>query len=209
MIKNVEAVIFDLGGVIYDIDYKRTIDAFIQLGTDPKKIMYSQAAQSGLFDAYETGKITSDNFLSSIQQELPQGMSTAQIKEAWNAILIGQPPHRLEFLNQLSNQLPIYLLSNTNALHIEQIHQELHDQYGLSGYHELFEDTFLSYELGLRKPHVETFQTVIQRTGIDPTKTLFIDDSPQHLIGAQQAGLQTYHHTEGDIVDVWELKFNG
>jgi putative hydrolase of the HAD superfamily len=205
MNKHIEAVIFDLGGVIYDIDYQRTIDAFIQLGADPQAVMYSQAAQSGMFDAYETGQITSEDFLTSLQQEMPDGISTAQIKSAWNAILIGQPVHRLTFLRQLGKQLPIYLLSNTNALHIEQIYKELDEQFGLSGYHELFEATFLSYEIGLRKPDVETFQTVIQRTGVDPAKTLFIDDSPQHLVGAKQAGLQTYHHVKGDIVDVWQF----
>lgn len=202
MIEKPEAIIFDLGGVIYDIDYQRTIDAFIALGADPKKVLYSQAMQSDLFDAYETGKVSSDYFLEELQREIPNKIGKEEIQTAWNAILIGQPAHRLEFLKQVRAQIPIFLLSNTNALHIEQIHSELFIQFGVSSYDAFFEGVFLSYELGLRKPNVETFQEVIRRIGVNPATTLFIDDSPQHLVGAQQAGLATYHHTNGDIVDV-------
>jgi FMN phosphatase YigB (HAD superfamily) len=202
MTQKPEAIIFDLGGVIYDIDYQRTIDAFIALGADPQKVMYSQAAQSGLFDDYETGKISSETFIDSLQREMPSGISRRQIQDAWNAILVGQPAHRLEFLKEIRKQIPIFLLSNTNALHIEFIYDQLHKEFNVSGYAPFFDEVFLSYELGLRKPHVETFQEVIRRTGVNPATTLFIDDSPQHLVGAQEAGLQTYHHIQGDIVDI-------
>jgi glucose-1-phosphatase len=202
MTPKLEAIIFDLGGVIYDIDYQRTIDTFIALGADPQKVMYSQAAQSGLFDDYETGKISSDVFVEALQREMPQGISKQEIQNAWNAILIGQPPHRLDFLKELRKRIPIFLLSNTNALHIELIYEQLKNEFGVEGYAPFFDEVFLSFELGLRKPHVETFQEVIRRSGVNPQTTLFIDDSPQHLVGAQQAGLQTYHHIKGDIVDV-------
>jgi FMN phosphatase YigB (HAD superfamily) len=197
-----EAILFDLGGVIYDIDYQKTIDAFIALGADPKHVMYSQAMQSNLFDAYEIGQISSSDFLIALQKEMPVNTSLDSIKNAWNALLIGQPAHRLTFLAQLKAKLPIFLLSNTNEIHIAQISNELQMHFGEANYKSYFDEVFLSYELGMRKPHVETFQEVIRRTGVNPAKTLFIDDSAQHIEGAQQAGLLTHHHTSGEVIDV-------
>lgn len=197
-----EAILFDLGGVIYDIDYQKTIDAFVSLGADPNQVMYSQAMQSNLFDAYEIGQITSHDFLLALQKEMSTTTSLESIKDAWNALLIGQPAHRLTFLKQIKAKLPIFLLSNTNELHIQQISNELQSHFGVANYATYFNEVFLSYELGMRKPHVATFQEVIRRTGINPATTLFIDDTLQHIEGAKQAGLLTHHHTSGEVADV-------
>lgn len=199
MIKN---VIFDLGGVIYDIDYHKTIDAFGELGIDQAEVLYSQAQQTPLFDNYEIGAISSEQFICELKAALNKDVSDYSIIQAWNALLLGVPAHRLDFLLQVKEQYATYLLSNTNELHMLQIDQELKEMnaFPLSSY---FNEVFLSFELGMRKPHKETFMEVIHRLGLDPNETLFIDDSRQHLIGAQQAGLNTYHHVSGDIVEVF------
>lgn len=198
----IKNIIFDLGGVIYDIDYHKTIDAFTSLGIDQAEVLYSQAKQTDLFDAYEVGDINSEAFIQELKSKLNKDLSDVDIIKAWNALLIGLPKHRLNFLLEVKSQYNSYLLSNTNALHIEQINKELGDL-KIEGLNPFFHEVFLSYELGMRKPHKETFEEVVNRLGLNPEETLFIDDSAQHLIGAEAAGLRTFHHTEGDIVTVF------
>jgi putative hydrolase of the HAD superfamily len=198
----IKHVIFDLGGVIYDIDYHKTIDAFTRLGIPHAEALYSQAKQTDLFDKYEIGAITSEDFVRELKAMLNKDLNDSDIVRAWNALLIGLPKHRLDFLLEVKSQYTTYLLSNTNELHIHQINKELNDM-NVEGLHLFFDEVFLSYELGMRKPHKETFEAVVTRLGLNPAETLFIDDSPQHLIGAAATGLRTYHHREGDIVDVF------
>lgn len=198
----IKNIIFDLGGVIYDIDYHKTIDAFSNLGIDQAEVLYSQAKQTDLFDDYEIGAIPSSVFIQELKSKLSRELEDRDIINAWNALLIGLPKHRLDFLLQVKSTFNTYLLSNTNELHVQQINKEL-EEMNVGGLALFFHEVFLSYELGMRKPHKETFIEVINRLGLDPSETLFIDDSAQHLIGAKEAGLRTYHHTEGDIVNIF------
>lgn len=198
----IKNIIFDLGGVIYDIDYHKTIDAFSNLGIDQAEVLYSQAKQTDLFDDYEIGAIPSSVFIQELKSKLSRELEDRDIINAWNALLIGLPKHRLDFLLQVKSTFNTYLLSNTNELHVQQINKEL-EEMRVGGLAPFFHEVFLSYELGMRKPHKETFIEVINRLGLDPSETLFIDDSAQHLIGAKEAGLRTYHHTEGDIVNIF------
>lgn len=200
--KTIKNIIFDLGGVIYDIDYHRTIKAFSDLGIPQAEVLYSQAKQTNLFDDYEIGAISSDTFIHELKSKLNKELDDSVIINAWNALLIGLPEHRLDFLLEVKTSFNTYLLSNTNELHINQINKELKEIH-VNGLSPFFHEVFLSYELGMRKPYKETFLEVINRLDIDPSETLFIDDSSQHLEGAKEAGLVTYHHTEGDIVNVF------
>jgi putative hydrolase of the HAD superfamily len=198
----IKNIIFDLGGVIYDIDYHKTIDAFSNLGIDQADVLYSQAKQTDLFDAYEIGAISSEVFIQKLKSKLNKDLEDSEIINAWNALLIGVPKYRLDFLLEVKSSFNTFLLSNTNDLHIQQINKEL-EEMKVNGLKPFFHEVFLSYELRMRKPHTETFIEVVNRLGIHPTETLFIDDSSQHLIGAEAAGLVTYHHKAGDIVDVF------
>ena len=202
----IKNIIFDLGGVIYDIDYHKTIDAFSNLGIDQADVLYSQAKQTDLFDAYEIGAISSEVFIQKLKSKLNKDLEDSYIINALNALLIGVPKCRLDFLLEVKLSFNTFLLSNTNDLHIQQINKEL-EEMKVNELKPFFHEVFLSYELGMRKPHTETFIEVVNRLGINPTETLFIDDSPQHLIGAKAAGLITYHHTTGDIVDVFPTLF--
>jgi glucose-1-phosphatase len=202
----IKNIIFDLGGVIYDIDYHKTIDAFSNLGIDQAEVLYSQAKQTDLFDAYEIGAISSEVFIQKLKSKLNKDLEDRDIINAWNALLIGVPKYRLDFLLEVKSRFNTFLLSNTNDLHIQQIKKELQEA-GENGLEPFFHEIFLSYKIGMRKPHKETFGEVVNRLNIDPSETLFIDDSPQHLIGAKATGLATYHHTTGDIVDVFPTLF--
>ncbi len=197
----IKNIIFDLGGVIYDINYQNTISAFQDLGVSDPKSFYSQAEQVDLFDKYETGHLDTEGFIAALKRELPKGVTDDEIILAWNAMLSGIPEHRLTFLEEVIEEYNIFLLSNTNPLHIQQLNDEM-NKFGYGEFPSYFHTAYYSFELGMRKPHVEIFQEVLEREGLDPEETLFIDDSAQHIKGAKKAGLHTYHHVEGDITEV-------
>lgn len=199
----IKNIIFDLGGVIYDINYQNTIDAFTDLGALNAKSLYSQAEQSKLFDQYEIGAITTDQFIKGLKRELPKGVTPEEIKLAWNIMLTGIPEHRLDFLEEVAERYNIYLLSNTNELHLNQINEEM-DKFDYGDLRSYFDGVYYSFEIGLRKPNLDIFETIIEREELDPEETLFIDDSAQHVKGAKKAGLHAFHHIENDIADIFE-----
>jgi FMN phosphatase YigB (HAD superfamily) len=188
MIKN---ILFDLGGVIIDINYQHTIKAFENLGLSNASQLYSQAAQTQIFDAFEVGDLSEEAFLTELQKYIPSA-SLTELKKAWNAMLIGFPLHRIEFLQNLRNSYPIYLFSNTNAIHEAAFNQILTQQHPALNFANLFKGYYLSHKINARKPHVNSFKKVLSLAGVKASETLFVDDSIQHVEGAKKAGLQAY-----------------
>jgi glucose-1-phosphatase len=189
--KGIKNIIFDLGGVILNIDYNRTAKAFKQLGCDNFDELYSQQKQSGLFDEFETGKISPQAFINELLRVLPKGISAKKAIDAWNAMLIDLPKVRLEKLLEHKQNYRTFLLSNTNAIHEEAFTRLINLQHNISSFNDYFEHVYFSHQIGLRKPHKAVFDFVLEQNKLNPKETLFIDDSPQHLVGAEQLGIQT------------------
>ena len=186
----IKNIIFDLGGVLYHIDYGITIKAFEKLGIKAFHKYFSQQQQSNLFDRLETGKISDDDFIKEIKVLLPN-CTKEEIINAWNALLIGMPQENIQLLKDLSRKYRLFLLSNTNSIHIKQINKLLYKDYNLKNLEPLFDKLYLSYQIGMRKPNVETFEWVLKDAGILAQETLFIDDSVQHIESANKVGIQT------------------
>lgn len=200
----IKNIILDLGGVLLNIDYLCTIDAFKKLGISNFEQMYTQAQQNKLFDAFETGHITAEEFLSQVALHLPKETKKDEIISAWNAMLFDLPKERLEFLKQLKKQYNLVLLSNTNTIHLEHFHQILKAEHGIDNLLSYFKTTYFSCEMGMRKPHPEIFLKVCELEGFDPKDTLFIDDTQQHVEGAIKAGLHA-HYLDVEKTNVMEL----
>lgn len=192
MLQGIKNIIFDLGGVIYAIDYQATIKAFEALGIKDFEQIYAKAGQSDLFDTLETGRISKTEFLSEIKKYLNSSISDDDVINAWNAMLIDFMPDAIKCLKALNGDYRIFLLSNTNEIHIEEIKSRV-DEVFYAEFCQLFEEVYLSHDLGLRKPDTEVFTHIIREKGLAPSETLFIDDSPQHVEGTIQAGLNAYH----------------
>lgn len=190
---NSEAIIFDLGGVILNLDYQKTIDAFVALGLTNFQEVYSQMAQQALFDDFETGKISAFHFVNRLLDQLPKGRNANEVVHAWNAMILDFPKERLDFLLHLKEEKRIFLLSNTNDLHLELVHRRLKEIYPDKYLNDFFEKVYYSCDLGMRKPNPDIFTYVCRENSLNPEKTLFIDDSEQHVIGAKQAGLNAFH----------------
>lgn len=201
-----QAVIFDLGGVILNIDYHATVQAFENLGIQDFNQQFSQLKQTSLFDDYETGRISSDVFIKQLKILLPKNTTEEAIIHAWNAILKDLPPHRLQVLNAVNNQLPTFLLSNTNDLHIKQFNHYLDENFQIPDLSAFFNRLYLSYEVGMRKPDAEIFEHLLTQEKLKPEKTLFIDDTIIHIETANSLGIQTYHLQKGeDVGELFEL----
>jgi glucose-1-phosphatase len=203
----IKNIVFDFGGVIIDIDFWRSINAFINLGAKNFDEMYSQSQQSGIFDELDKGNISSEEFFKALKKHLPDSVSEQQIIDAWNAILIGLPESRIRLLENIRNNYRIYLLSNTNSIHYKEYIEELQNKYGYKDLSYLFEKVYLSFEVHMRKPDIGFFKLVIDENGLKAEETLFIDDSVQNLPPAMELGIRTFFLPKD--VDVSTLFENG
>jgi putative hydrolase of the HAD superfamily len=201
MIKGIRHIILDLGGVILNIDYQATARAFTDLGIRNFPELYSQALQTSLFDDFETGRIDSKTFLASIRQLAGMPLAEQDIINAWNAMLLNFPLRRLQVLQQLQLHYDMVLLSNTNEIHETAFNKILMEQNGIPNIGVFFDKVYLSHRIGMRKPDVEIFKRIMDETGFDAAKTLFVDDSIQHVEGARKAGLQAIHLEPGMTVE--------
>lgn len=189
----IKNVIFDLGGVLLNIDYHLTIQAFVDIGMSNFQELFTQAQQSELFDKIEVGEISSDEFLAEIKALMPSYVSEVEIRTAWNAMLLDLPSERLDFLLAVKEKYNTALLSNTNSIHLESFYKELKKVHNLKSLDDYFHKVYFSCDLGMRKPNPEIFLRVCELEGFNPSETLFIDDTMQHVEGAKQAGLQALH----------------
>jgi FMN phosphatase YigB (HAD superfamily) len=204
--KTFDAIIFDLGGVIINLDYQRTINEFKKLGIKNFDEMYTQASQSNLFDDFETGKISSQHFINLLLPFLPVGTSANKVVAAWNAMILDFPKERLDLLDELNTKYRVFLLSNTNDIHLQSVNRSLAKttERKLESY---FEKVYLSHEIKLRKPHKEIFELVCKEQNLNPSTTLFIDDTIGHVNGANSIGLQGMHLVNKTIEEFFDCKF--
>lgn len=206
MIKN---IIFDLGNVIYDIRYQNVPEAFARYGFPNFDEYYTQAHQSDAIDLFEEGKISPAEFREFIRSISPVPLTDEQIDEAWNSIMIDIPEYRIEMLKELKSHYSLFLFSNTNQLNYEQFTGQMKEKYGYDIFKELFVKAYFSHHIHIKKPLVESFQFIINEQKLNPSETLFIDDTLRHVQGAQKVGLNTYYLQDGeDIADKkWMEKY--
>ena len=196
--KNINAIIFDLGAVILNINYQKTIDEFEKLGVKNTTSFYSKKTQNKLFNQIETGKISTAKFLLSLQKKT-HNASIKKIEAAWNAMLLDLPKNRIDLLKELTHNYSIFLLSNTNAIHISKLKKKL----GNKQYHQfynLFNKVYYSHKIRFRKPNAKAFQLILDENHLNPSEVLFIDDSPQHIEGAKKLNIKTYHLSNNEEV---------
>lgn len=203
----VDNIIFDLGGVILNIDYELTSQAFKTIGFKEFDVFYSQKEQSRIFDLFEIGTIDSRQFLTEL---LTHGSDAdiGDLTNAWNAMLLDLPKHRLKIIQELKRDFGVYLLSNTNEIHEKAFIEIIEREFGYNVLEETFDKVYLSHRIGFRKPNADCFRHVITDVQLNPSRTLFIDDSIQHVHGARALGIKALHLEKGkDISQLFPDKF--
>jgi putative hydrolase of the HAD superfamily len=195
MVTPVKNIIFDLGGVLLNLNYHLTRKAFEDLGVQDFDAFYTQHHANPLFEQLEVGAIEPEDFYNKLREATGLTLTNGQIETAWNAMLLDFPAERLAWLDQIKNKYNIYLFSNTNAIHYKaftSIYAQTAPLVGLKpDFNHFFEEAHYSHTLGQRKPEVAAFEAVLAKSGLDPAQTLFIDDTISNIEGAQKAGLQT------------------
>lgn len=204
--EQIECVIFDLGGVILDIDIEQTIRAFYKLEIDNLKAETVFKDNQALFLELELGLVTPEEFIKRFNETYPgsQSVSEEAVWDAWNAILLTYEPERMELLKELNQHYKVYLLSNTNLPHRICFKEKYNKQFG-GNFEDLFLQCFYSDEMHLRKPDKEIYRQVEKAIKQDGSKILFIDDSPINIEAADAHGWTAYLLTkEESILDLFK-----
>lgn len=199
--RNIRHIILDLGGVILNIDYKKTEEAFVALGLRDFAQRYSQLQQTEVFDHFETGQISRIDFLESMRTTAGVALTDHQVIDAWNAMLLDLPLRRLQLLQQLQLHFDLFLLSNTNEIHEEAFNKTLKSLTGFDSLAVFFDKVYFSHRVGLRKPDSRIFNLILEQNGLEAARTLFVDDSPQHIATAKRLGIQTIFLEPGMTIE--------
>lgn len=197
----IDTIIFDFGDIFINLDKQATIDGLERLGLSSWNEDLDQ-----LNISFEKGQISRDDFLLSIQKQIPNA-TIDEILMAWNAVLLDFPLYRLEFLQLLSKKFRLFLLSNTDAIHIDHFEQrEGASFYG--DFYQCFEKVYFSYEMGMRKPDAEIYTTLINRHELSPKRTLFVDDKKENTDVAKALGLHVWNLQVGkeDVIELLDKK---
>jgi len=197
--RNIKNVIFDYGNVIFQIDFRKTQHSFTELGINNVESFFAHTGHDPLFDEFEKGDISAAEFRNGIRKitACPH-LTDTEIDQAWNTLLIGVPPGNHETLLKVKNRYRTFLLSNNNEIHYSWILNYLKDEYQLESNEGFFEKDYYSHLMGMRKPDKDIFEFVLDTHKLNPSETIFIDDSPQHIKTAKNLGLQTYLMTGED-----------
>jgi epoxide hydrolase-like predicted phosphatase len=189
VMKEIKNIIFDLGGVIINLDINATAKAFEKLGIDDFDKVYSQLSQSNLVDQFDKGIISEDDFFNGIKKQFNLKHTRQEFEQAWNAMLLDFPKHRMHSLKKYKEKYRTFLLSNTNETHVREFHRTLYQNIGVRDLEGFFEKVYYSCRTGMRKPDKEIFELVLRDNKLDPKETLFIDDTVHHVEGAKRAGI--------------------
>ncbi len=198
--QNIKNIIFDLGGVILDIDFKRTEKSFVDLGITNFSELFGLGHAASFFKEHEAGRITDDEFLDSLRKLANHSLTGDAVQKAWNALLISFPIERIELLKKLKDRYRLFLLSNTNAIHLAAFRKIYHETFNNGYFDDLFEKVYYSHEIRLRKPDKEIYEYVLKDSHLDPSETVFIDDAIVNVEAAKESGMNAIHIKPGKTI---------
>lgn len=187
----IKTIIFDLGGVILDLDWNSVIEAFGKLGFREAADLLNPYRQKGIFLNLEKGIVSPEELYGYIREKTGRDLSGEDINKALNKFISGLSPYKLEMLENLRKRFELFVLSNTNAIMFPDLDKTWFGQQG-KGIADYFDRLFLSYEMKMLKPDDEIFEKVISETGIIPGETLYIDDSQANVDAGRKFGFNVY-----------------
>ena len=182
-----DALLFDLGRVVLDIDFSRTLACWAgYAGCEPSDIV-ERFVRDEAYRHHEIGRISDQAYFDSLRASLGIGISDAQFLEGWNAIFAGEMPGITPLLARAAGSLPLYAFSNTNAPHVEHFSKAYADLLGC------FREVYLSPAIGLRKPDAAAYDHVVNAIGVPASRIVFFDDLAENVEGARARGLLAVH----------------
>ena len=190
--KKIKNIIFDLGGVIINLDIPKTFQNFASLGGVSERQVMSLVDSSPMFHDYEKGLISSKAFRAGIKRLFRKDLPDQQIDEAWNGMLLDIPTERLLLIEELKKKYKVFVLSNTNEIHIRAFEKIIDQNYDLDKYHKLFDYIYYSYLINKRKPDTEIYRHVLDEQNLIPEETIFFEDNKDNINGAAALKIETH-----------------
>jgi HAD superfamily hydrolase (TIGR01509 family) len=198
---SVKNLIFDLGGVLLDLSVDQTIDAFSRLSGMDKEKVKTIFVSSPEFEAYESGDLDDNQFRDFVRKAYNISAKDEELDRCWNAMLLTLPIEKLKLLETLKTAYNLFLLSNTNNIHLRHINEViLRSVTGETDLDRYFHKAYYSHRMNKRKPEAEIFRQVLDENNLDPSQTLFLDDNLLNVQGASSLGIQTLYVTSADFV---------
>jgi len=199
----IENIIFDLGGVILNIDNKKTEEAFSKLGAKEFGRYFGHGFAASFFRKYEIGRISDQQFVNELKKMIGTAVPDKMIVDAWNALLLDFPIKRIALLNELRTKYRLFLFSNTNALHLQALRLIYSNEFAGGDLDNHFEKAYYSHLLGMRKPDKESYEFIIRENKLNAALTLFVDDAKINVEGANSVGLKGFYlEPKMEITDI-------
>jgi putative hydrolase of the HAD superfamily len=199
--RNIKNIIFDYGNVIFMLDFQKLKDGWNSIAISGPDAFFSHGVQHPIFDAFDRGQVSAGEFRQFIREKSGKSdLTDEEIDAAWNALLLGVDKGTHEALAELNKKYRTFLLSNINPIHYDFIMDYLKKEFGFEGNDHLFEKTYYSHLVGMRKPDKAIFEKVLHENNLKPEETLFIDDIAANLEAAKELGIQTYLMKSPDTV---------
>ena len=199
----IKTIIFDLGGVLVDLDVNKTIQSFAALSGMPmdeiRHIYHTHQAMT----AFEVGKIDDKTFREEVRNAIKLGddVDDRKIDDAWNAMLLGIHKRKLDYVGTLKEQYNVFILSNTNSIHIDHVYSViLPKTAGVGSFQPFVHKTYYSYHMGMRKPDPVIYQHVLNENGLTGAETIFVDDNLDNIRAAEEVGIRVRHVTDAEQV---------
>ncbi|HEY3389332.1 MAG TPA: HAD family phosphatase [Prolixibacteraceae bacterium] len=197
---SIHNIIFDLGGVILNINPQLTIDAFRNFGWENFYEKDNQSLSKELFYNLESGNSSPEAFRNNVRQMFDIRKNDTEIDAAWSAMILDIPADRIRYLEELKKSYRLFLLRNTNEIHRIKFHREFEADFGYSFY-DLFERNFYSHEMGMRKPNPQIYIQALNEADLVPNETLFIDDMEENIVSAKTTGMKVLHIQPGTLME--------
>ncbi len=212
----IKTIIFDLGGVVLDIDPQLSINEFKKLGLKDDSLFKNNEFIDNVIRKFEKGILTPEVFRKRIREYTGLDLTDQQIDDAWNAILYDIPAERIKVLEEVKKNYKILLFSNSNEIHYDLYVRDLQLRFGYREFDDLFDKAYFSFDMHLSKPDVDGYEYIMYQNNLIPEETLFIDDLPANLKTAKSLGWKTYRmaqplrvrdiFTNGKLNDGLEIK---
>ncbi len=179
-----EAIVFDLGGVLLEVDFGCVFAVWAEHAGVPAAQIRDRYRMDAAYERHERGEISATQYFECLRDTLGLRLTDAQFEAGWNEVVRGEFPGVAALIEQAAQRLPLYVFSNTNAMH--------HAHWGPSHARLLqpFRRLFMSYEMGLRKPEALAFNYIAAEIGVPLPNILFFDDTAENVLAARALGMQ-------------------
>lgn len=197
MNSNIKNIIFDWGGVLIDVTMDKFMAECNAVGISFRENEITGTHKAGFFLEYELGKISDEELRNELHRRAGRDITDSELDRIWNTMIEKVPEKKLELLYELRNKYNLYILSNTNGIHWDNVAPEVFRYKGL-GINDFFKKVFLSHKMHLAKPDREIYIKALAEAGIKAEETLFIDDSLINCNAAQTVGINAVHYIPGE-----------